>query len=212
MTTNNYLALMLEYVQEVSRAVGSLKPPRNIRTDVAARSLHLSVEHHGSIWLLANSNQIGSAAALVRIQYEAYLRGLWANRLASEDQLRNFFDSDKKPFKPYNEMLKSLATLPDALFAAELSEFHKKFWGPLSSYIHSGGLHLKRRGIEDEIGPSYSDLEVVEILTVSNLVALFATQEFVHVSGGADLEKEALDSYRRVSEAEDRMRGIPGQT
>ncbi len=52
--------------------------------------LHLCVEHQTGIHVLVDHGVIGSAFALIRPQFEAYLKGVWFHRCATDEQISAF--------------------------------------------------------------------------------------------------------------------------
>ena len=50
----------------------------------------LAIEHHRAITELQNKNINGSAMALVRPTFEAFIRGLWLRHCANDAQVKQF--------------------------------------------------------------------------------------------------------------------------
>jgi len=55
------------------------------RSHLSAACLHASIEHGIAIFVLVNDGLHGSALALVRLQLEAYIRGIWLAECATND-------------------------------------------------------------------------------------------------------------------------------
>lgn len=64
--------------------------PSDDRTRLAAGCLDIVLEHQKSIVLLIANLLFGSAASLVRLEFEAYIRGVWLLNCASELELEKF--------------------------------------------------------------------------------------------------------------------------
>src|SRR5690606_468091 len=100
--------------------------------------------------LIATGN-FTSALALVRLQYEALVRGMWllyaasdsvASKLMNEFSRESVGNSEKLPMQA--EMLKSLEGKAPKEALISLLSFKEHSWKPLSSYVH-GGVHALHR-------------------------------------------------------------------
>ncbi len=64
----------------------------DVRSQLAASCLDLALEHQKSIVMLISQSLHGSAFALVRVIFEAYVRGAWLYYCASHADLQLFQD------------------------------------------------------------------------------------------------------------------------
>lgn len=76
------------WLNKSNELVDSIEFKSTERNRVVAALFHLSLEHHGSIHLLVQHKHNGSAFALLRPQFEAYVRGLWFMKCATQEQLQ----------------------------------------------------------------------------------------------------------------------------
>ena len=76
------------------------------RSRISVSLLHLSIEHQKGIHVLVGNNVIGSAFALLRPQFEAYVRGLWYNRCSTEKDLEKFISGNEPP--RINDLISSI--------------------------------------------------------------------------------------------------------
>ncbi len=65
------------------------------RSRLAVSCFYVALEHHRAIVLLISHNLHGSARPLIRILFDAFIRGLWLYRCASDDDLEYFKKKDK---------------------------------------------------------------------------------------------------------------------
>lgn len=79
------------------------------RTRVVASLHHLCIEHHSGIILLCDNGVHGSAFALHRPQFEAYIRGAWLHHCADDQQIQKFLDGNDPP--KVDDMIRRLETL-----------------------------------------------------------------------------------------------------
>lgn len=67
------------------------------RCRIPATLFHLCVEHQQGIYTLTKEELLGSAFALLRPQFEAYVRGVWYHHCASESKLDSFLKGSEPP-------------------------------------------------------------------------------------------------------------------
>ena len=67
------------------------------RSKISVSLQHLSIEHHTGIHTLVDHGVLGSAFALFRPQFEAYVRGVWYHFCATEDDLLRFLSGSQPP-------------------------------------------------------------------------------------------------------------------
>ena len=70
--------------------IDHLSIPSNDRVRIAASCLDAAMEHHRSIVLTTTASYYGSAFALLRIEFEAYIRGAWLSNCASDSEVERF--------------------------------------------------------------------------------------------------------------------------
>jgi len=61
--------------------------PTDTKSLLLAAYVDIALEHHAAIWLLTEHKLNGSAFALVRTVFDAMLRALWINAVATPDQI-----------------------------------------------------------------------------------------------------------------------------
>src|SRR5438132_8459247 len=75
----------------------------NTKNMVLAAYVDIALEHHEAIWQLHKSGLNGSALAMVRLVWDPYLRALWINKVATEQQIEQS-SCDKFKFPPMGQM------------------------------------------------------------------------------------------------------------
>jgi hypothetical protein len=176
--------------------------PRNTKTFVLVAYVDIALEHHKAIWLLTKSELNGSAFALVRLPWDALLRALWINKVATEQQIEQA-SRDELQFPHMRDMR---ADIKQAYFSDAPPEqaqrfdwfiqFLKEAWPSMSSYTHSGGLQLARRFTGDELKPNYSEGEIVEALSLVT-VALMMLMHMFFVSMGCQKDVAEIEAMLR---------------
>jgi hypothetical protein len=87
-----HVHLTIQYSQSLIRwldsAIDGVELQANDRVRIAGACLDLAMEHHKAIVVLAAHQLFGSAFALARPVFEAYVRGVWLHRCASRADKR----------------------------------------------------------------------------------------------------------------------------
>lgn len=140
----------------------------------------LVIEHHKAIMNLLEQKIYGSAFALVRIQFEAFMRGNWLIGCASRDDVRRI--AAKEFDFP---AMHTLASACDAAFGTDrfFQTIKKQAWKSMNSYTHSGIRQLTRRFNGGKIEPNYRDHEIREVIDASTTTVLLQAKLFCMVVG-----------------------------
>lgn len=157
----------------------------------------LSLEHGAGLCCLISYGNAVSATALLRLQYEALVRGIWLWHAANDLQIEKIcrpltVDSEQaaKSLPGLDEMLKKLAATPTVppLATAQLQHFRDVQVKALNSYIH-GGIHPLRRHTEGFPLPL-----VIQVLKSSNALSTMAAMMMAILTGSP----EAIDAMRQI--------------
>jgi hypothetical protein len=147
----------------------------------------ISYEHAESVKILIAAGNFTSAAGLMRLQYEAVVRALWAFYAATDgfvDKLSASLTEEtarKAASLPMvGEMLESLDAKAPKEALGMLIEFRDHQWKPLSSFVH-GGLHAIHR---HETGYPFPLMHGA--LRSSNGLLIMAAMLLVILHGGKD--------------------------
>ena len=177
--------------------------PGDTKNQLLAAYVDIALEHHKAIWLLSASELNGSALALVRPMFDAYLRALWINKVASAEEVEQA-SRDKLWFPKMSKMRDDIQQAyfpipavkdPEAAEREKLAEtFFQSLgetWTTLNSYTHPGGLQIVRRFTGDRVKPKYSEDEIAEALNAATVALLMVVQMFFVSVGRRD---EALET------------------
>jgi len=169
--------------------IATLSIPTNDRALISACCLEAALEHHRSIVLTSTASYYGTAFALVRLEFEAYVRGVWLHHCATDDQL-NMFKRDELQTR-FDDLISELES-KEAFNVGVLSAIKHASWKAMCSFTHTGFLQVVRRISDTEIGANYSMDEILETLNFSDSIALLATVGIVGLSAGDDVERGKL--------------------
>ena len=174
-------------IQWMDQRIDGLKISSDDRTRISAACLDMALEHQKAIVLLVANRLFGSAFSLARLIFEAYVRGLWLGRCASEPEIEKY----KK-----NKLEKTFATLIPEIEQIEgfnkgvLSKAKAASWNSMNSYTHSGYLQSVRRNKTDTIEPNYDTEEIIEVLGFANAIGMLSALQIALLAGN---EKFAMD-------------------
>ncbi len=174
----------------LDRLIETLSVPTNDRAVIVAACQDVALEHHKSIVLTTREQFHGSAFALVRIEFEAYVRGQWLRYCASDDEVATFKERDKLD-KTFGEIIGDLEG-HEAFDVGVLSKIKRESWTAMNSFTHTGLLQVVRRISSTEIGSNYPEEEIVGTLDFADSIAILAALAIVNVTTGKLAAREAL--------------------
>ncbi|MCA9643807.1 MAG: hypothetical protein KC492_24105 [Myxococcales bacterium] len=171
MLTERELSDACAYGETLRIAVHNKVQPANDRARVAASCFSIAMDHHHAIIVLLGSKLYASCFALLRILFEACVRGAWLMESATDAQVRSYLDGTEPPKirKMTEELEKSK---PE--HERWLSVLLQKNWQALCGYTHTGGIHVQRWNTAGAIEPAYSREEIVEALRFADGFVAFA--------------------------------------
>jgi hypothetical protein len=167
------------------------------RARVSVSLHHLCIEHHTGIHTLVNQGIYGSAFALFRPQFEAYVRGAWYHFCASEALVNKFLKGNDPP--PINIQIANLEA-KGGFDAGSLSRMKTKVWNNLNDFTHGGATQVKARNTRDEVIQSYKPEHVVGLVTSSATLALLSGVGIAAVIDDDALAVSLRDEYQSVYE------------
>jgi hypothetical protein len=157
---------------------------------LAIASLHFAA----SVRRLCEGQLALGAAAVLRSQFEALLRGVWAYYRASDGQVEKLSSHLSKESQQATknipqvaEMLGELEKAPHlANLLVALQEFKASSWMPLNSFVHSGthAVHWTK----SETPQSLID----QMFRGSNGLAVLACQHLAILTGQPELQREVI--------------------
>jgi hypothetical protein len=167
----------------------------NNRNRVAVSLLHLCVEHQTGIHTLVDHGVLGSAFALVRPQFESYVRGVWIHRCASDAQVREFLSGDEPP--SLGALVRAIETVPD-FSEGVLARMKGGIWRNLNDFTHGGTIQVKARNSVDEVGLNWKPEHVAGLLDASASFSMLAGIELGAVTQNAQLGMELQTKHKEI--------------
>jgi len=151
------------------------------RMTVSRIMCSVSFEHAESLKMLLVANNCTSALGLLRLQYEALVRGMWIMYAANDNTVAKL--SAELTNESARRAANSMPMLSEMLTKLEgkapeeamklLLEFKEYSWKPLSSFVH-GGIHAVHRH-----STGYPVAFLQQLIKVSNGVSLMVAMVLV---------------------------------
>jgi hypothetical protein len=178
-----------DFKQLIDQKLDGLAFGAEPKCKVSAGLLHLSIEHFASILLLVERHLNASAAALLRPQYEAAVRGVYFDDCATPEEIDSFV-AGQEPVN-LSEMIKRI----DAHNSSNaLCRFKDKFLDTMHGFTHGGFEQLQRRYTGAVLAANFTDSEREEIVRVSHVLAGVAATCAAAIADNQALVQDLLSS------------------
>lgn len=174
-------------------------PNADTKTFMVIGYVVIALQHHRAIWLLKEAKFYGSAFALVRPVFDAWLRGLWINAIAKPEQIKQASQSQNElrfPNVPvmlaairpvyfgHAEQDPELKKIVDDLFDILTTPTKEKnkpiadprnqsLWNILHGYTHPGARPLSRVFTGVQVKQSYPEWEIAQLLNLPTIALIF---------------------------------------
>lgn len=185
-----------QLAQALDRRIDGLEVSSALRFRLAGGCLDVALEHHKAVVLLIARSLHGSALSIMRLMFEAYVRGVWLHQCATETELRDF--AEDRLNRGFTALVLAVETL-EGFSAGVLMAAKRRSWDAMCSFTHTGFLQVVRRNKEATLEPSYEDDELIEALGFANAIALMAALEVSHMAGTHELSHDLLDMAMAIA-------------
>ena len=157
----------------------------------------IATDHHHGIVVLLGADLYASAFALLRVSFEAYVRGEWLSLCATDAGVEDFLRGKEPP--SFGQLLKAIEETP-GFQEQVLSQIKKKSWDAMCDYTHTGGLHVQRWMTADGIEPNYSRGEVLEVLKFADIIASLSVLGALTLAGDEHMAQTVLNGFKARTE------------
>jgi len=166
---------MLNFVEKKLDDVIVTTDKSNIKA--AATLLTVTIDHAQGIRILLSNGAYPSAAALMRVVFETYIRAMWVWECANDKQVDTFINRDKIIssegktiyFKDLVKAVEASHGLP-----TYLSEIQANVWSGLNSLTHGGNIQLARNFDGKTIRHCYDNALVNEVIEFTTMLTCLA--------------------------------------
>ncbi len=183
-----------KYVEWLRLAVHEKSLPAASRTRAAGSCYAIAQDHHHSIALLIGYQLYASSFALLRSEFEAYVRGQWLAHCATDAQIEKYIQGWEPP--KIDKLLAAVEKTP-GFSERVLSRVKSQGWKTMCAFTHTGGLHIQRWNTSDGIESNYSPDEVLEVLAFAES---FGALSVLGIAELASDEEMALRILNKVKE------------
>ncbi len=194
MENHAYLERAFQIGEEFRLLVDGVSIPANTRSRLSSSYYWIAMDHHHAILLLIQENLNSSAFALLRVQFEAYVRGVWVWIGCDDTALGKFSNGGEPPM--FSEMLKQIEGHPN-FSNGDLSRFKQKNWGALCDYTHTGLIHLSRWNGDTEIVPNFDDKEIQEVIWFTGLLGSLSVTGIAQIIDSQELAYRAFQAINK---------------
>ena len=162
---------------------------RDGRSELAATCYYVVWQHQAAVSSLYRAGLIAPATALLRCAWDAYIRGMWLSRAASDEAVAAFLSGRSPP--PQKDLVIALE-VADELPPDILSAFHRANYSELCDLTHTGITQLLQQWSNDEICARQEPEQLENILEFVDSIALSLLAQAAVMANEQVIAHEAL--------------------
>jgi len=182
-------------IQWADSKINGLEVSSDDRPRIVASCFDIAIEHQKAIILLIAKKLYGSAFALIRLLFEAYIRGLWLNYCAYDKEITKF--KKGKLDKEFGQLIKDIEKI-DGYDVGILLKAKQTGWKVMNSFTHSGFNQVVRRNTDSTIEPNYPVEEIEEAINFTNAIGLLSYLEISFLAKKNELSIEILEKTKEI--------------
>ena len=182
-------------IQWMDQNIDGLEISSDDRTRISAACFDIALEHQKAIVLLIANKLFGTAFSLARVLFEAYIRGLWLAKCATDKEIDDF--KKDKLEKKFDTLIKEIEQ-QDGFKEGILSKAKSVNWKAMNSYTHSGFFQAVRRNKDNTIQPNYAEDEVLDLLGFSDAIGILAALQIALMARQEDFAKDLLERSKTL--------------
>ena len=179
---------------EISAVIDGMKVNNSDREMMSVMLHDVVFDNQKAIYDLVNLGHLGPASALLRVLFEAHVKGVWLYLCATDEQISQFKkDNVKSKSNPkqdisFYEMIDDIEAKKPHL-NGNLREFKKNHWKGLNSLTHSGIIHFRYEFVDSEMKRKYSSDFPNTLLNFSERFAITSLGSVGEIVGSIDIIK-----------------------
>jgi len=174
--------------ESIDSLMEGIEIPGNVRSRLFNGCYHLSLEHFCSVIHLLNLNFYASAAALIRPQYEATVRGMYFQDFATDKAVKNFLSGDSNP--TLATLVGNITTELESSKESAFYRFFKKIEGLMNDFSHGGIQQINKRYTSTDLVNNFSEKDKFVLVSTALVSAQLAVTCALAAAGK---EKESTD-------------------
>lgn len=192
----DYLSSASDLAKKLQSELKGASSSETLRNRTAVASLGVSLDHQWALLMCLHQQPPlhASAFALLRIQYEALVRGLWISDCASDQELHDFINGEEPP------KIKRLIEAIEEKGGGNnfISVIHEHDWKVMCGYAHTGWTQIANWSSDGMIQPRYSAEVVRGLLWRSSRFALTAAAGIADLMGDVPLHTRILEMRKSL--------------
>lgn len=170
--------------------------PASPRSSLVLAYVEIALEHQKAISTLVRAGLKGLRLAVMLLQLETALRGMWVHLIASDIRVDCISQHRDEPFPRFQALVKQA----DEVYGTQgwLESFADQ-WAALNGYTHSRLEQLGMRFQADEnLAPSYPDETISDLLALSGTVTIGTIVPLFRASGSCSQSGNSCRSGVKV--------------
>ena len=182
-------------IQWIDSKIDGLTFVSDDRSRIVAGCFDIALEHQKAIIILLARQMYGSAFSLLRLLFEAYVRGLWLQHCANENEIEKL--KNGRIDKTFGNLIKDIEK-NEGYQGGVLSKAKKAGWNKTNCFTHSGFSQVVRRNTESSIEPNYDSEEIKEAMDFTNAIGLLTSLELSFLTKNEALSLEILEKTKEI--------------
>ena len=163
------IAKATELANWLAEQVDGMELHGGFRARLSGACFFVALDHHAALLLIAKQGLMPSALALIRCQFDAYLRGCWLAFTATEAQVQDFSKGVEPP-KVW-EIIRDLEQHP-SFKSGVLKHVKEHAYSMMCDFSHTGIRQVSRNLTEEGIGRAYEEDEAIAAIHAASSWAL----------------------------------------
>jgi len=182
----------------IAETTGKISFPSTDRNRAAAACFAIAQEHHEAIVRLAELQLFASSFALLRVVFEAYVRGVWLYLCATDSEVGRFIALKEPPV--LGDLLKAIDG--HWMFVdTPLSGYKTENYRQLCAFTHTGGQQVMRWNHEVGIEPDYHIDDVMQVVITSEQLSLLSLLGIASLGDEPDIALAAIREFEVIRDA-----------
>lgn len=188
---------LADVVAWIDHRYAGIALPADERSRICAGCFDVALEHQAAICLLSSAELYGPLFALLRVLFEAVVRGLWLAQCASDADLKKF---QKHRFdQKFGELVRDIENVIGRT-GSPLSKLMTNSWKAMNGFTHTGFHQVARRNGEGFTGPNYPDAEINQAVALSAALGLIAACQLAGIASDQPLVRSTMERMQQYAD------------
>ena len=149
------------------------------RNDLSIALLDVAIEHSKAIVVLIENSLYASSYALVRPMFESFIRAVWIQDCANDEQIARIREKDEFPLS-LGRILESVEKVKD--WPGTLSNIKKVALKNMHSYTHGGSQLIARRFENGDLVHAIDNEELYGVKQFVSMLSFLSLNEIISIA------------------------------